>query len=80
MFGNTDKIVYNDILLPANEKYEMKFTLYMTGRFSSQFPEEILISFNKFVVAKIDDFHTAFLYSYFKQGYRALPKEICNSA
>lgn len=32
MFGNTDKIVYNDILLPANGKYEMKFTLYITGR------------------------------------------------
>lgn len=46
MFGNTDKIVYKDIELPANEKYEMKFTVYLTGRISSVMPEEIIIKFN----------------------------------
>ncbi|CAD8045498.1 unnamed protein product [Paramecium primaurelia] len=79
MFGNTDKIVYNDILLPANGKYEMKFTLYITGRVFGFVQEEIIIKFNQFVVAKIADFQTVFLNSYFKQQNRVLPKEICNT-
>ncbi|CAD8157663.1 unnamed protein product [Paramecium pentaurelia] len=79
MFGNTDKIVYNDISLPANGQYELKFTLYMTGRVTSLMPEEIIIKFNQFVVAKIDDFQSVFFFSYFKQSNRVQFKEICNS-
>ncbi|CAK71424.1 unnamed protein product (macronuclear) [Paramecium tetraurelia] len=79
MFGNTDKIVYNDLSLPANGQYEMRFTLYMTGQMGSMMLEEILIKFNQFVVVKIQDFQLVFLFSYFKQGNRVTPKEICNS-
>ncbi|CAD8065678.1 unnamed protein product [Paramecium sonneborni] len=79
MFGNTDKIVYNDILLPANGQYEMKFTLFVTGSISSLMPEEISIKFNQFVVGKLVDLQSVFLFSYFPQGSRVLFKEVCNS-
>ena len=39
MFGNTDKIIYNYIILTDNWKYEIKFTLYIIGRVSSLMPE-----------------------------------------
>ncbi|CAD8071405.1 unnamed protein product [Paramecium sonneborni] len=77
MFGNTDKIVFSDILLPADEQYEMKFTLYVTGSMSSFMVEEILIKFNSFVVAKLVDLQTIYLNSYFHQDSRVLHQQIC---
>lgn len=41
MFSNTDSIIFDDVNLQPNFKYIIKFNLYITGRISKFFPENI---------------------------------------